>query len=144
GSARAGLLLRAERLPPGLRRRVSIEPPVPRGRVAELLTQAHVAVQVSSFEGNSIFMLEALAAGCVPAMTRVSGTRGMIHEGVNGVTVPVGDVRALAAAVARLAADPEGLRRMSESAVAGAARFSAASYYEWLGPFLAGLVHGPH
>lgn len=107
------------------------------GRVAPSAMHAvwqdvDVAVLVSEYEGISIAMLEAMAAGCVPVVTRVSGTRDAIVEGRTGCTVPVGDMAGMAAAIADLARDRVRLATMGRQAHARVLdRFTVADYTRW-------------
>ena len=59
-------------------------------------------------------LLEAAAAGRAIVATDVPGCREIVRDGENGLLVPVRDARALAAAVAALAADPERRARMGQ------------------------------
>jgi len=58
-------------------------------QVQKLWQTADVCVLVSEYEGTSVSMLEAMAAGCVPVVTKVSGTADVIQPGINGFTGPV-------------------------------------------------------
>lgn len=58
--------------------------------IREILARSDVFVLPSRFEGLSVSMLEAMAEGCVPVVTRVaSGAAEVIEDGTNGVLVPV-------------------------------------------------------
>lgn len=91
-------------------------------RVRGLLREHDVLVLPSRFEGLSVSMLEAMAAGCVPVVARTaSGAAQAIETGVNGeiadVSTEAGEEEvgaALAAAVTRVV--ERGLGRMGESA----------------------------
>lgn len=48
-----------------------------------------VYLNISDFEGMSLAMLEAMACGCVPVVTDVSGVSDVIEDGKNGFVVPV-------------------------------------------------------
>jgi glycosyltransferase involved in cell wall biosynthesis len=97
-------------------------PPVTPDRVNELLDQHDMFVLSSRYEGLSVSMLEAIARGCVPVVTRVnSGASQVIEEGVNGVITQAGSnesertvAESLADAVAK--ALSIGLEKMSHSA----------------------------
>jgi glycosyltransferase involved in cell wall biosynthesis len=76
-----------------------------------------------------------MAAGVVPVASDVpSGTREVIEPGSTGLLARPGDTAGFADAIARLAADPSLLARMSEAAVARVASrhsleaFGAAFY----------------
>ncbi len=80
-----------------------------------------VVTLVSDYEGTSITMLEAMAVGVVPVVTRIaSGVGEWIEEEHNGLTAPVGKPDQIAAQIARLAGNPEMLSRMSREAWASA------------------------
>jgi glycosyltransferase involved in cell wall biosynthesis len=64
----------------------------------------------SANEGTPVVAIEALAAARPVVATRVGGVPDVVTEGENGYLVEVGDVRAIAEALERLARDPE-LRR---------------------------------
>lgn len=61
-------------------RRVAVEP----HEVAGWLDRADVFVLASRYEGLSVSMLEAMARGCVPVVTRVSGAPDAVEEAFNG------------------------------------------------------------
>jgi glycosyltransferase involved in cell wall biosynthesis len=93
---------------------------------------ADLCLLVSDFEGTSISMLEAMAQGCVPLVTQVSGTRAVIQEGVNGFTVPVGDMDAMANRIADLSADRARLMALSQAAHQTAlTKFAFPDYLSW-------------
>ncbi|HVB38143.1 MAG TPA: glycosyltransferase family 4 protein [Vicinamibacterales bacterium] len=76
-----------------------------------------VFVLPSRAEGLSVAMLEAMAAGVVPVVSDLqSGVPEVVHPGVTGERVPIGDVGAFAAAIAGLAADRNRLEAWSRAA----------------------------
>ncbi len=63
-------------------------PPANRQRMREHLRWADATLLASRYEGQSIAMLEAMAAGVVPIVTRVrSGASEAIEHGVNGLLI---------------------------------------------------------
>lgn len=76
-------------------------------------------VHFSPSEGVTIAPREAMAHGVVPVVSRFIGlaVERQFVEQTNALTFPVGDVRAAAACVRRLLAEPELLRRLSENAM---------------------------
>lgn len=80
---------------------------------ALLLSQADVLCLASYSEGLPYALLEAMAAGVVPVVTRVGGIPDVVHEGVHGTFVPVQDADAIARAIEALARDRAALARMS-------------------------------
>ncbi len=118
GSQRNALQARAERHGLGARVRFL-------GRVddvAAVLAAADVAVMPSRQEGLGVAALEAMATGLPVIASRIGGLPEAVVDGETGCLVPPGDVAALAAAIAGLAADPERARRLG---AAGQARVQA-------------------
>jgi glycosyltransferase involved in cell wall biosynthesis len=68
----------------------------------------------SANEGTPVVAIEALAACCPVVATRVGGVPDVVSDGEDGFLVSVGDVQALADALARLARDPQLRARMGE------------------------------
>ena len=86
-------------------------------RVAEAYAAHHVALLPSrGGEGLPRSLLEAAACGRAIVASDVPGCRALVREGVEGRLAPPGDAGALAAALARLAADPEGVAGMGRAA----------------------------
>jgi glycosyltransferase involved in cell wall biosynthesis len=69
----------------------------------------------SANEGTPVVAIEALAAQRPVVATRVGGVPDVVTEGEDGFLADVGDVDGLAAALERLARDPELRRRMGEA-----------------------------
>jgi len=69
----------------------------------------------SANEGTPVVAIEALAARRPVVATAVGGVPDVVDDGVDGVLVPVGDVDAMAGALARLAAEPELRRRLGDA-----------------------------
>ncbi|PRY17780.1 glycosyltransferase family 4 protein [Kineococcus rhizosphaerae] len=75
-----------------------------RDDVADLLAATDVALSASVWEGQPVFVQEALRAGVPLVATDAGGTREVTGDAA--LLVPVGDATALAEALARLVADP--------------------------------------
>lgn len=84
--------------------------------VPHLLSAATISVMPSLNEALSNVLLESMAAGAPVVATRVGGTPEAIEDGVNGMLVPPGDPRAMAAAIAALLASPDRARRLGDAA----------------------------
>ena len=81
-----------------------------------LLRSQALYVLSTHYEGMPLALVEAMAAGCACIASDVIGVRGVIEEGVTGLLVPEGDVRALAEAIARLLRDTELAARLGAAA----------------------------
>ena len=92
------------------------------------LAAASMFVLSSRSEGFPMVVLEAMAAGLpVVAFDCPTGPRELVDDGVTGLLVPRRDTAALAAAVSRVAADPDLRHRMGAAAIERARLFDAES-----------------
>ncbi|MCK4511683.1 glycosyltransferase, partial [bacterium] len=87
-----------------------------RGDVPLLLRRADIMVNSSAWEGLPITILEAMAAGIPTVATDVGGTAEVISDGDCGLVVPSKDPESLAAAILKLAENPELRERLSSRA----------------------------
>ncbi len=71
-----------------------------------LLWALDIFVLPSLREGLGVAALEAMACGLPVVASAIGGLAQTVVDGVTGIQVPVGDARALANAIARLAAEP--------------------------------------
>jgi glycosyltransferase involved in cell wall biosynthesis len=78
-----------------------------------LLAESDVLCLASYSEGLPYALLEAMAAGVVPIVTRVGGIPDVVNEGVHGAFVPTQDCDAIAQAIESLSRDRARLERMS-------------------------------
>lgn len=58
----------------------------------DFLNEQDIYLNFSEYEGTSLTMLEAMASGCVPVVTDVSGVSDFIEDGVNGLVSDIGDL----------------------------------------------------
>jgi glycosyltransferase involved in cell wall biosynthesis len=77
---------------------------------------AEIYVQTSRYEALSIALVEAMASGLAVVATDVGETRALVHDGVNGYVVPVGDTDAIVARVDTLLGDRDLRERFAETA----------------------------
>ncbi len=124
GAERASLELLAERL--GVASRVHWLGR--RDDVAALMKTAAVVVLPSRWEGLSLTLLEAMAAGRPVVATRVQGQADVIEHEQTGLLVPPESPEALAAALRRVLDAPEAAEAMGRKASEHvAAHFTAAA-----------------
>lgn len=99
----------------GLGDRVRLLGKRPTAEVAALLRAADVFLHTSCSEGISNAVLEAMATGLPVVTTDVGGMAEAVRDGIDGFLVPVRDADATAAALVRLARDPELRDRMGSA-----------------------------
>lgn len=102
-----------------------------RDDVADVTASLDLLVSASRTEAFGMAMVEAMACGVPVVATATEGAREIVADGLTGAMVPIGDVRALAAAITSLLAD--GARRIELGARASAsarARFGLESMVE--------------
>ena len=85
--------------------------------IPELLACMDVFVLPSLGEGISNTVLEAMATGLPVVATRVGGNPELVHDGVTGLLVPVGDAQALAEAMLALVQEPARCEQMGRAAI---------------------------
>jgi glycosyltransferase involved in cell wall biosynthesis len=122
GPLRAALEAQVQKL--GLQGRVGLPGRV--GNVGDWYARADLYVLSSRVEGFPNTLGEAMAHGCAAVSYDCdTGPRDIIRDGVDGLLVrPVGDVRALAAALGALMADDAQRARMGKQAVDVRERYS--------------------
>lgn len=91
---------------------------------SELLTlfgKHDVFILTSDFEGLPLALIEAMGRGCVPVVSRTeSGIPEVLRDGVNGFSVPTGNIPAFAECLEKLYQDPAVRLKLSETARADA------------------------
>jgi glycosyltransferase involved in cell wall biosynthesis len=108
GPLGAGLRRHSERL--GLGERVSFEGEQPHGAIPSALRGADLYVSASLADGTSASLLEALACGTFPVVSRISANRRWVRDGETGFLFGPSRPSELAEALAR-AIDRPRLRR---------------------------------
>ncbi len=110
--------------------------------VARWLSVADFGIQPSHFEAMGLAAAEEMAAGLPVIATETVGYRDFVVPGETGWLVPPGDVDALAAAIARLAADPAERARLGERARRRAEAFDERVVLERFARLLERLARG--
>jgi glycosyltransferase involved in cell wall biosynthesis len=108
----------------GLTERVRFLGALPRERVVELFAAADASILSSTWENFPHTLVEALAAGTPVIATATGGVGEVVHDGENGLLVPLGDARALGDAVRRYFADEELRRRLRAGAAQSVEQYS--------------------
>jgi glycosyltransferase involved in cell wall biosynthesis len=115
GMERESVLEVSRRL--GVSERVTAVGAVPLPRVPEMISACDVGVVPGSNDyGCPMKLFEYAAAGLPSIAPDLPPIREILEDGVTGILFPPGDVEALSAALARLAADPELRRRLGAAA----------------------------
>jgi len=110
---------------------------VPYGPRLLEIYDAHDALVLPSFtEGFPQVLLEAMARGAPIVATAVGGVPRLVKDGVNGLLVPPGDPAALAAALARLGAEPALAAALAARGLETARRFTSEVQVAAVGGFL--------
>lgn len=131
GAAAEDLREQISELPQDVQNRIEQPGGMSPQEVLPRLQQADCCLLVSAYEGTAIAMLEGMAQGCVPVVTRVSGAADVIVPGENGHMVEVGALDDMADRLAELAADRNQLSAMGAAAHQTATRYSHEEYLEW-------------
>jgi glycosyltransferase involved in cell wall biosynthesis len=82
----------------------------------DIYRQHSIFVLPSYFEGQPLVMLEAAAMGLAIVTTNICGMADFIEDGINGLTVPVGDVESLTQSLDRLVENETLARSLGEAA----------------------------
>lgn len=100
--------------------------------MAKIWRSADVCILVSRYEGTSISMLEAMAQGCAPVVTKVSGSASLILPGDNGFLSGIGESDVMADLLRTLDQDRACLQRVGFQAYRTvAASYCLQEYVEW-------------
>lgn len=101
-----------------LNARVTFHGTLRREEALPLLQRAHLFVLPSRYEGVPWALLETMACGCVPIVSRIAGTTDyVVDHGINGLLCTVGRTSEFAESIVDLAADRKRLETLSASAI---------------------------
>jgi GalNAc-alpha-(1->4)-GalNAc-alpha-(1->3)-diNAcBac-PP-undecaprenol alpha-1,4-N-acetyl-D-galactosaminyltransferase len=92
--------------------------------IHDYFARAECFVLSSDYEGMSNSLLEAMTMGMACVSTAWDGVDEVLRNGHDGLIIPVGDVKALAAAFAQIADDQELATKIRKNARCSAKRFS--------------------
>jgi glycosyltransferase involved in cell wall biosynthesis len=116
----------------GLAERVRFLGALPRARVIELFAAADASILSSTWENFPHAVVEALAVGTPVLATAAGGVGEVVHDGENGLLVPLGDSAALGAAVRRYFGDEELRRRLQAAAASSVEKYSPERIFSQL------------
>ena len=102
----------------GLGNAVSFSGRIDNQFIGALYQDADCMLNPSTVDNMPISILEAMASGVPVVSTDAGGIPDMVDNGVTGLLVPVGDHRAMAAAVLRVLDDSEFVKAMCAAALA--------------------------
>lgn len=104
-----------------VRGRLDIHPHFSAAQERHLFAGTPIFVLPSTFEGQPLALLQAMAAGCCCVTTNICGQRDLITDGQNGLLIAVGDQQGFVSALQRVLTDA-GLRdRLGDAARASVA-----------------------
>ncbi|MCX5884006.1 MAG: glycosyltransferase family 4 protein [Deltaproteobacteria bacterium] len=112
--------------------------------VAHVLAACDIFCLPSRNEGMGKALVEAMATGLPVVASDIGGMKDIVRPGENGFIVPIGDVQALAKAIARLCHDPEMRRRMGEAGRRMAPRYSSEEMIKMIDQLYGKLIDEHH
>jgi glycosyltransferase involved in cell wall biosynthesis len=95
-----------------------------RERVADLLRQSHLFLDLSTYQAFGRSGFEAMACGCVPVLPVLGGAQEYAEDGVNALLLDVRNDDAVVDAVGRLVLDRDALRMLRREGIRTGERFS--------------------
>jgi glycosyltransferase involved in cell wall biosynthesis len=132
GGGREELMLRLLARDLGLRG-VTFTGRVPPDEIWRYYAEADLYVQTPDLDNMPLSVLEAFASGLPVVSTRAGGVPAILRDGVDGLLAPIGDARAVAAAIERLLEDQALARRVVASAEEASRAFTWSVVREqWL------------
>jgi glycosyltransferase involved in cell wall biosynthesis len=127
----------------GLSGQVSFAGPLPADALSGMLGEARALVLPSFSEGTPRVVLEAMLRGTPVVASALPGVLGVIADGETGFLAPPGDAAGLAAALARVFADPELDALAARARLAARRTASTARFVEGHRRLLMGCADGP-
>lgn len=111
---------------------------------ADVYSRAKIFVLPSNYEGMPNALLEALAMGvpCISTDCPCGGPRTVIHDGINGLLVPVADEEKMASALKIMLDNPEYAERMGIEAKKRARIFKTKNVFSQWKNYIEGIING--
>ncbi|WP_187431979.1 D-inositol-3-phosphate glycosyltransferase (plasmid) [Roseobacter fucihabitans] len=111
--------------------------------VATILAASDLLVLPSFAEGVPVVLMEAMAARLPVIASQVAGVGELVETGVNGFTIPAGDLDSLIARMDQLLSDPALCARMGAAGqMRVAEQFDINTEARWLGELLQASLAG--
>jgi glycosyltransferase involved in cell wall biosynthesis len=107
-----------------VRGQVAVVPTFKREQLPSLLSDHHIKLLPTTFEGFSVSLVEAMACGLAPVTTATPGPMEIVRDGVNGLLVPARDSEAIVQALELLIRDTQLLDRLRRGAHETAQRYT--------------------
>jgi glycosyltransferase involved in cell wall biosynthesis len=104
------------------------------------LDRADIFINTTRFDNVPVSVVEAMAAGLCVVSTNAGGIPYLIDNETDGLLVPVGDARAMAAAVTGVLRNPDLAERLSANAKAKASRFESNAVFDTWNRLLRDIV----
>jgi glycosyltransferase involved in cell wall biosynthesis len=96
--------------------------------VRNYLHKAHIFLLTSAYEGFCIALVEAMANGCCPVVTKIeSGNDQLINNETNGYLLPIGDISAFTTTIKQLSHSKELLLQLRQKAWQAGTAYSIPS-----------------
>ena len=108
---------------PALHDRITVVPHYSNRGLPKILASHQVHLFPTLMEGGPLSLLEAMACGLVPVVTRVPGPIDVVRDGHDALLVPPEDSTAIVATLEKLAAQPALLEQLRRNAHKTAQRY---------------------
>ena len=100
----------------GAEKRVHLCGMIERNQMSCFWRRQDICINLSDYEGRSISVMEAMANGAVPVVTKTSGVREDIADGESGYLIEIGDYARMADVICELEKKRFLLKDMGEKA----------------------------
>ncbi len=104
---------------------IKLAGPIPKSEVPQALDQGDIFINTTNIDNSPVSVIEAMACGICVVSTNAGGLPYLVADGKDGLLVPCGDHKALAASVRQVLAEPALADSISRNARA------KAEHYDW-------------
>jgi glycosyltransferase involved in cell wall biosynthesis len=99
----------------GVLDRIKFAGPVPKGSVAQVLSEHDIFLNTTNVDNTPVSVIEAMACGLPIVSTNVGGISYLLEHGKTALLVQPGNAEEMAGAVKRIFSQPELARRLAEN-----------------------------